>query len=180
MHKRCIKTSTRKAGAGERSARVKGGPGLTTGDRQCAAGCGRSFEVRAGRGRPRKFCDECRPVSTPKGTLPPRTCPRCGGTFWPRTKRAVYCSRDCHERAHETRRVRTWPSKVPPAVCGNCGRTFARRVGRTPRWCDECRISAVTGGNRGVKDQSAKCPDPLAPQTTLSTGFQLFAPGPLQ
>jgi len=62
------------------------------------AGCHRGFFRPGGRGRPRKFCDHCRPAKArvKRPRLPiAMVCPECSGWFEAANGNVVCCSQAC-------------------------------------------------------------------------------------
>lgn len=105
--------------------------------------CGLEFFVVFSRtqGRPRLYCETCRPVRAPLA-LSPRPCAWCKEAFTPRTSRQVCCSRRCNYARRDSRRFTPKGSRLE-AVCTDCGKSF-QYVSTTKRRtrCDGCRQPA--------------------------------------
>lgn len=118
---------------------VAGRDGRT--EQRSCAGCGAQFavELSFAAGRPRRFCEACRP-SGPRERPGQRSCGYCGAPFQPKTRRAVFCSPACKYRARD--------GVVPAGTvvethCLECDTPFRyvyAGVGRRPAVCgDACR-----------------------------------------
>ena len=78
------------------------------------------------------------------------TCPTCGKTFQPKTKRQKYCSRHCERQATAERYANRDEPPVPinatpidEFICKNCGKTvfiYSRTDQRSSYCCGKCAV----------------------------------------
>ena len=104
--------------------------GVDVQERTCAAvGC-MNIVASQRRGRPRRFCDNCRPPTYVLRQHDPRDCLSCGVAFHPSDARQVYCSRACRPRPLHVVQAK------PKRVCLRC----ATQDIEPDRWyCPACR-----------------------------------------
>lgn len=95
------------------------------------AQCGDAFEVKHRRGRPRKFCDQCRKTGYERVAHPDRVCIECGSKFTPASVHSRFCSRACGQRAAD---------HASGPKCSDCGTQMweSRDVAAVPK-CLPCR-----------------------------------------
>lgn len=116
--------------------------------------CGRTFNQRPGRGRPRKRCTTCSPVKVAPKRVPrpsgPVACDTCGNTF-PGKYGAKYCSVLCRYRAnYET------ANRVP---CTICGEPTGWKAGRVPTATHRACMTATFqhGTHKGYVTMKCRC-----------------------
>lgn len=120
--------------------------------------CGSSFEPSLGRGRPRKFCTDCRPVRVdlrrrkrPVTFLESVECVDCGVVFEKRRSDQRFCSERCRYRQRDRKRM------FPCAVCGE-----PMHRGRSVRDAGEachqhCRIEQAGHGVSRYNKHGCRC-----------------------
>ncbi len=130
----------------------------TDGIRSCAA-CARPVQQGVGRGRPRRFCIECRPPA-PKIDRPSqkrtehKPCAQCGAVFHAHLL-VRYCTEACRLVARQAMQMEKDRRRRPdvPRQCRNpqCAATFTPAYGSRRRaYCTrECRRAVHNQGTAG-------------------------------
>lgn len=150
------------------------------------AQCGARFEVQHQRGRPRKYCDQCRVRGYERVTHPRRGCAESGVTFTPASVRSRFCSDACRYRARDRARgpgcsacgKQMWGSKEIADIptCHTCRRQSpAYRIPGpkpTERWnCGLCGATcerSATKGQRPKYCQDCRVRDWISPARRLA------------
>lgn len=112
-------------------------------NRTCEA-CSAEFAQRSKVGRPRRFCEACRPPSRAPKPVPPvqlRSCEQCGVSA-----KRKFCSLRCRDLAR----------RVP---CSGCAQPIYLGTGSLPPGeakCRQCRLSGC--GTAGSYRRGCRCP----------------------
>lgn len=127
--------------------------------------CASELPPVVGRGRPRKYCTDCRPPIV--GYLPvnhsDRKCASCGAGFKPKTTASRFCSSRCRYRVRDLRGpvctgcgCQMWKSRdvADEPMCLSCRRARATYRSASPkpaeRWtCTICGIQCERPATKG-------------------------------
>lgn len=122
--------------------------------RQCEK-CGQEFHTLCRPGRPRRYCQSCKPGYIPVDrTNEEQVCASCGEVFHYHRKKK-YCSRYCANVAHGHARPPTSPIGES-RLCENCGCAFTMKASNQIACSDKCRARLYRCSEAGKAAQAKR------------------------